>query len=184
MSIKEEKVEILKKEEALKLLKENCEAYLEMNSQERSEGLKINYLLGLIKLSDNLKIDDESFIITFFDDILFKDLNILKNRNLFSNFISTFEKRKNQELFQKKLFALLKEFGKEYNLNSIYFHQYLIDISLYYIFTSTYVCEEKTKYIEMIIDNDIKPFETQLFKRIINKSEKLIDNNKNKMHML
>ena len=36
----------------------------------------------------------------------------------------------------------------------------------------------------MIIDNDIKPFETQLFKRIINKSEKLIDNNKNKMHML
>ena len=36
----------------------------------------------------------------------------------------------------------------------------------------------------MIIDNDIKPFETQLFKRIINKNEKLIDNNKNKLHML
>ena len=110
MSIKEEKVETLKKEEALKLLKENCEVYLKMNSQERSEGLKINYLLGLIKLSDNLKIDDESFIKTFFDEILFKDLNILKNRNLFSNFISAFEKRKNQDLFQKKLFALLKEF--------------------------------------------------------------------------
>ena len=184
MSIKEEKVETLKKEEALKLLKENCEVYLKMNSQERSEGLKINYLLGLIKLSDNLKIDDESFIKTFFDEILFKDLNILKNRNLFSNFISAFEKRKNQDLFQKKLFALLKEFGKEYNLNSIYFHQYLIDISLYYIFTSTFECEEKANYIEMIIDNDIKPFETQLFKRIINKNEKLIDNNKNKMHML
>ena len=184
MSIKEEKVETLKKEEALKLLKENCEVYLKMNSQERSEGLKINYLLGLIKLSDNLKIDDESFIKTFFDEILFKDLNILKNRNLFSNFISAFEKRKNQDLFQKKLFALLKEFGKEYNLNSIYFHQYLIDISLYYIFTSTFECEEKANYIEMIIDNDIKPFETQLFKRIINKNEKLIDNNKNKMIML
>ncbi len=184
MSIKEEKVETLKKEEALKLLKENCEVYLKMNSQERSEGLKINYLLGLIKLSDNLKIDDESFIKTFFDEILFKDLNILKNRNLFSNFISAFEKRKNQDLFQKKLFALFKEFGKEYNLNSIYFHQYLIDISLYYIFTSTFECEEKANYIEMIIDNDIKPFETQLFKRIINKNEKLIDNNKNKMIML
>ena len=89
MSIKEEKMEILKKEEALEILKENCKKYLEMNSQERSEALKINYLLGLMKLSDNLKIDDESFITTLFDDILFKDLNILKNRSLFYNFISS-----------------------------------------------------------------------------------------------
>ena len=185
MSIKEEKADKVKQEEALKLLKKNCEIYLDMNSKERSESIKIYYLLGLIKLSDNLKIDDESFITTLFDDLLFKDINILKNRNLFSNFISIFEKRKrSQELFQKKLFSLLKEFGNEYNLNSIYFHQYLIDISLYYIFTSSFVCEEKTKYIEMIIDNDIKPFETQLFKRIINKNEKLIDNNKNKLFML
>ena len=185
MSIKEEKADKVKQEEALKLLKKNCEIYLDMNSKERSESIKIYYLLGLIKLSDNLKIDDESFITTLFDDLLFKDINILKNRNLFSNFISIFEKRKrSQELFQKKLFLLLKEFGNEYNLNSIYFHQYLIDISLYYIFTSSFVCEEKTKYIEMIIDNDIKPFETQLFKRIINKNEKLIDNNKNKLFML
>ena len=185
MSIKEEKADKVKQEEALKLLKKNCEIYLDMNSKERSESIKIYYLLGLIKLSDNLKIDDESFITTLFDDLLFKDINILKNRNLFSNFISVFEKRKrSQELFQKKLFLLLKEFGNEYNLNSIYFHQYLIDISLYYIFTSSFVCEEKTKYIEMIIDNDIKPFETQLFKRIINKNEKLIDNNMNKIYML
>ena len=185
MSIKEEKAEKVKQEEGLKLLKKNCEIYLEMNSKERSEGIKIHYLLGLIKLSDNLKIDDESFIITLFDDLLFKDINILKNRNLFANFISIFEKRKrSQEIFQKKLFSLLKEFGNEYNSNSIYFHQYLIDISLYYIFTSSFICEEKTKYIGMIIENDIKPFETQLFKRIINKNEKLIDNNKNKLFML
>ena len=176
--------ETLNSDQALNILKENCQNYLEMNSQERSEGITINYLLGLIKLSGNLKIEDESFIMTLFDDILFKDLNILKNRNLFSNFIFEFEKRKNQELFQKKLFSVLVEFGSEYNSNSIYFHQYLIDISLNYIFASSFVCEEKTKYIEMIIDNDIKPFETQLFKRIINKSEKLIDNNKNKLYML
>ena len=36
----------------------------------------------------------------------------------------------------------------------------------------------------MIIDNDIKPFETQLIKCIINKSKKLIVNNKNKLNML
>ena len=88
MSIKEEKAEKVKQEDTLKLLKKNCEIYLEMNSKERSEGIKIHYLLGLIKLSDNLKIDDESFIITLFDDLLFKDINILKNRNLFANFIS------------------------------------------------------------------------------------------------
>jgi hypothetical protein len=70
----EEKAEKLKSEEALKLFQENCKNYLIMNSQERSEGLKINYLLGLIKLSDNLKIDDESFIKTLFDEILFKDV--------------------------------------------------------------------------------------------------------------
>ena len=162
----QEKDETLNSEQALSILKENCQNYLEMNSQEKSEGIKINYLLGLIKLSVNLKIDDESFIITLFDEILFKDLNILKNRNLFSNFIFELEKRKNIELFQKKLFSLLIEFGKEYNSNSIYFHQYLIDISLCYIFSSSFICEEKNNYIKMIIDNDIKPFETQLFKRI------------------
>ena len=180
----QEKDETLNSEQALSILKENCQNYLEMNSQEKSEGIKINYLLGLIKLSVNLKIDDESFIITLFDEILFKDLNILKNRNLFSNFIFELEKRKNIELFQKKLFSLLIEFGKEYNSNSIYFHQYLIDISLCYIFSSSFICEEKNNYIKMIIDNDIKPFETQLFKRIINKNEKLIDNNMNKIFML
>ena len=148
MSIKEEKAEKVKQEEGLKLLKKNCEIYLEMNSKERSEGIKIHYLLGLIKLSDNLKIYDESFIITLFDDLLFKDINILKNRNLFANFISIFEKRKrSQEIFQKKLFSLLKEFGNEYNSNSIYFHQYLIDISLYYIFTSSFICEEKKELL-------------------------------------
>ena len=179
----EEKAEKLKSEEALKLFQENCKNYLIMNSQERSEGLKINYLLGLIKLSDNLKIDDESFIKTLFDEILFKDLSLLKSRSLFSNFIYELEKRRNPDLFQKKFFSLLNTFGSEYNTNSIYFHQYLIDMSLCYIFNS-FICEEKTKYIEMIIDNDIKPFETQLFKRIINKTEKLIDNNMNKKTMV
>ena len=179
----EEKAEKLKSEEALKLFQENCKNYLIMNSQERSEGLKINYLLGLIKLSDNLKIDDESFITTLFDEILFKDLSLLKSRSLFSNFIYELEKRRNPDLFQKKFFSLLNTFGSEYNTNSIYFHQYLIDMSLCYIFNS-FICEEKTKYIEMIIDNDIKPFETQLFKRIINKTEKLIDNNMNKKTMV
>ena len=180
----EEKDETLNSEQALNILKENCLNYLEMSSQERSEGIKINYLLGLIKLSANLKIDDESFIITLFNEILFKDLNILKNRHLFSNFIFELEKRENKELFQKKLFSLLVEFGNDYNSNSIYFHQYLIDISLGYIFSSSFVCEEKTKSIKMIIENDIKPFETQLFKRIINKNEALIDSNKNKIYML
>ena len=178
-----QEVEFLKSGEALKLLKENCKLFLEMSSQERSEGLKINYLLGLVKLSDNLKIDDESFINTLFDDILFKDLTILKNRNLLSNFISIFEKR-NKEVFHKKFFSLLNLFGNEYNSNSIYFHQYLIDMSLCYIFSSSIIFEEKSNYIEMIIDNDIKPFETQLFKRIINKKEKLIDDNPNKIFML
>ena len=36
MSIKEEKAEKVKQEEGLKLLKKNCEIYLEMNSKERS----------------------------------------------------------------------------------------------------------------------------------------------------
>ncbi len=170
--------------EALYLLKENCKSYIEMSTQEKSDSLKINYLSSLIKLSHNLKIDDESFILNLFDEILFKDLNILKSRNVFSYFISILDIKQKKDLFQQKFFSLLNLFGNEYNANSIYFHQYLIDISLYYIFTSNYVCEEKTKYIEMIIDNDIKPFETQLFKRIINKNEKLVDDNKNKINMV
>ena len=178
------KEETLNSEDALNMFKKNCRTFLEMNSQEKSEGIKINYLIGLIKLSDNLKIDEESFIKALFDEILFKDLTILKNRNLFANFIYELEKRKNQDLFQSKFYSLLQEFGKEYNSNSIFFHQYLIDISLSYIFSSSFECEEKKAYIEMIIENDIKPFETQLFKRIINKNEKLIDNNMNKRHMI
>ena len=175
---------ILEKDEALKILKENCQNFLKMSQEEKSEGIKINYLLGLIQLCDNLKIDPNTFITTIFEEILFKDLSILKNRNLLSNFISVLESKKNNELFEKYFFSLLTTFGKDYNVNSIYFHQYLIDISLYYIFNSSFKCEEKTNYISMIIENDIKPFETQLLKNIINKNKKLIDDNENKTTMV
>ena len=171
-------------EEAFQLLKENCQNFLKMSQEEKSEGIKINYLLGLIQLCDNLKIDPNTFITTIFEEILFKDLSILKNRNLLSNFISVLESKKNNELFEKYFFSLLTTFGKDYNINSIYFHQYLIDISLYYIFNSSFKCQEKTNYISMIIENDIKPFETQLLKNIINKNKKLIDDNENKTTMV
>lgn len=171
-------------EEAFQLLKENCQNFLKMSQEEKSEGIKINYLLGLIQLSDNLKIDPNTFITTIFEEILFKDLSILKNRNLLSNFISVLESKKNNELFENYFFSLLTTFGKDYNINSIYFHQYLIDISLYYIFNSSFKCQEKTDYISMIIENDIKPFETQLLKNIINKNKKLIDDNENKTTMV
>ena len=155
-----------------------------MSQEEKSEGIKINYLLGLLKLSQNLKIDSNTFISTVFDEILFKDLNILKNRNILSNFISALESYKNPELFEKKFFQLLNIFGSDYNTNSIYFHQYLIDISLHYIFSSSFKCQEKTNYIKLIIENDIKPFETQLLKNVINKNKKLIDENENKILMV
>ena len=172
---------ILEKDEALKLLKENCKNFLKMSQEEKSEGLKINYLLGIIKLSDNLQIDSETFITTIFDEILFIDLNNLKSRNIFSNFITILESKNVPQLFERKFFSLLNKFGSEYNINSIYFHQYLIDISLYYIFNSSFKCQEKTDYISMIIENDIKPFETQLLKNILNKHKKLIDENENKI---
>ena len=173
--------EKLDRNEAFKILKENCQNFLKMSQEEKSEGLKINYLLGLTKLSNNLNIDSEVFITTVFDEILFKGLNILRNRNILSNFISVLESKKNPELFETKFFTLLNKFGTDYNTNSIYFHQYLIDISLYYIFHSSFKCKEKTDYISLIIENDIKPFETQLLKNIINKNKKIIDENENKI---
>ena len=175
---------ILNKDEAFKMLKENCKNFLKMSQEEKSEGLKINYLLGLINLSNNLNIDSNTFITTIFDEILFKDFNILKNRNILSNFISALESKKNDELFEKNFFALLNKFGSDYNPNSIFFHQYLIDISLYYIFNSSFKCQEKSDYISLIIENDIKPFETQLLKNIINKNKKLIDENENKILLI
>ena len=174
----------IEKDDAFKILKENCQNFLKMSQDEKSEGIKINYLLGLIKLSNNLKIDSNTFISTVFDEILFKDSNILKNRNILSNFISALESYKNPELFEKKFFELLNKFGSDYNTNSIYFHQYLIDISLHYIFNSSFKCQEKTDYITLIIENDIKPFETQLLKNVINKNKKLIDENENKTFMV
>ena len=172
---------ILNKDEAFKILKENCKNFLKMSKEEKSEGLKINYLLNLINLSNNLNIDSNTFITTIFEEILFKDFNILKNRNILSNFISALESKKNPELFEKNFFALLNKFGSNYSDNSICFHQYLIDISLYYIFNSPFKCQEKSDYISLIIENDIKPFETQLLKNIINKNKKLIDENENKI---
>ena len=174
----------IEKDDAFKILKENCQNFLKMSQEEKSEGIKINYLLGLIKLSHNLKIDSNTFISTVFDEILFKDFNILKNRNILSNFISALESYQNPELFEKRFFELLNLFGKDYNINSIYFHQYFIDIYLHYIFNSSFKCQEKTDYIILIIENDIKPFETQLLKNVINKNKKLIDENDNKILMV
>ncbi len=181
---KEGNIQNLDREEALKTLKENCQNFLKVSQDEKSEGIKINYLLGLIKLSDNLKIDSETFVTTIFNEILFKDLSILKNRNILSNFIRSMESKQKPDLFEKNFFSLLQLFGNDYNTNSIFFHQYLIDISLYYIFNSSFKCPEKTYYISFIIENDIKPFETQLLKNIINKNKKIIDENENKIIMI
>ena len=182
--LKEGSIQNLNREEALNTLKENCRNFLKVSQEEKSENIKINYLLGLINLSDSLKIDSETFITIIFDEILFKDLNILKNRNILSNFITSLELKQKPELFEKNFFSLLNLFGKDYNSNSIFFHQYLIDLSLHYIFNSSFKCKEKSDYISLIIENDIKPFETQLLKNIINKNKKLIDENENKILMI
>ena len=120
---KEGNIQNLDREEALKTLKENCQNFLKVSQDEKSEGIKINYLLGLIKLSDNLKIDSETFVTTIFNEILFKDLSILKNRNILSNFIRSMESKQKPELFEKNFFSLLQLFGNDYNTNSIFFHQ-------------------------------------------------------------
>lgn len=169
--------------EILTVLKDNCQNFIKMSQDEKSEGIKINYFIGLNKLCDSLKISPSIYISTIFDEILFKDLTILKSRNLLSIFISSLQSKNMPELFESKFFSLLLKFGADYSQNTIYFHQYLIDISLIYIFNSTYKCQEKTDYIAMIIENDIKPFETQLLKNIINKKKKLIDGNENKTYM-
>ena len=113
---KEGSIQNLNRNDALTTLKENCQNFLKVSQEEKSEGIKINYLLGLIKLSDNLKIDTENFISMIFNEILFKDLNILKNRNLLSNFISSMEVKQNPELFEKNFFSLLNLFGSDYNI--------------------------------------------------------------------
>ena len=164
----------LDKQEALSIFEENCLRFSKICEEEKSEYVKINYLLSLEKLAQNLKIDSKTFIEFIFDKILFKNINILKNRNLLYNFISICQK-KSSELYEKKFFQLLLAFSVDYNQNSIYFHQYLIDISLDIFFNSNFISKEKSEYISHIIDYDIKPFETQFFKNIINKNKNLID---------
>ena len=161
-------------QEAISIFEENCLRFSKICEEEKSEYVKINYLLNLDKLAQNLKIDSNTFIEFIFDKILFKNINILKNRNLLFNFISVCQK-KSSELYEKKFFQLLLAFSVDYNQNSIYFHQYLIDISLDIFFNSNYISKEKSDYISFIIESDIKPFETQFFKNIINKNKNLID---------
>ena len=167
-------IDELNNQEALSIFEENCLRFSKICEEEKSEYVKINYLLNLDKLAQNLKIDSNTFIEFIFDKILFKNINILKNRNLLYNFISICQK-KSSELYEKKFFQLLLLFSADYNQNSIYFHQYLIDISLEIFFNSNYTSQEKSDYISYIIESDIKPFETQFFKNIINKNKNLID---------
>jgi len=168
--------------EALKKFKSSCTNFMKMLAEEKSDSIKINYLLGLTKLSQKLNLSPEIIVETIFKNILSQNIDIIKTPSLLFSFIS-FCRKTHDPTFQKNFYELLQLLGNDYKENSIYFKEYLIMISLEIFFDSVkdgnqkaVECEERNNFFDYIIDTDIKEFKEQLFKIIINNDIKLWDN--------
>ena len=168
--------------EALKKFKSSCSNFIKMLAEEKSDSIKINYLLGLTKLSQKLNLPPEITVETIFKNILFQNIDIIKTPSLLFSFMS-FCRKTHDQTFQKNFYELLQLLGNDYKANNIYFKDYLIMISLEIFFDSVkdvkqnaVECEERKNFFDYIIDTDIKEFKEQLFKIIINNDIKLMDN--------
>ncbi len=153
-------------EENKKFYIKKCENFMKMLKDVKSEGIQINYLKGIEKNVNLLNLSNEDVIKIFFENVLNKENNILKNKNLLFNIINFLEK-KDEILFQNYFFELLYNFAQNYEKNIIFFNDYLINISLNLFFKSennnnNNLIKSKEKFFIFIIETDLKTFETIL----------------------
>ena len=183
MSIKAE--EKINKEEAVKLFTKNCINFNKMFTDEKCEGIKINFINSLEKLSNTLNLDSESTIKLIFENILKEKTDILKSKNLMYSFINLC-KKKNEKIFQKYFFNLLLHYYNSVSFKKNYSNNYLIDIALDEFFESESDINEelvgiRKKLFSFFIENDIKTFECiinkYIFVRKIDKDILLTENN-------
>lgn len=122
-----------KQEEPIKILLKYCNNFIKMSNDEKSEGIKINYWMGIESQIKMLKIDNETSIKIIFEEIFKKQTSILKTKHLLYCIIN-FLKPMNESIFVSNFFELLMIFSKEYEDNKSYFVNYLIDLSLSFFF--------------------------------------------------
>ena len=153
-------------EENKKIYIKKCNNFAKMFNDVKSEGIQINYLKGIEKNVNLLNLANEDVIKIFFENVLNKEINILKNKNLLFNIINFLEK-KDEILFQIYFFELLYIFAQNYEKNIIFFNNYLMNISLNLFFKSennnnNNLIKAKEKFFIFIIESDLKSFENIL----------------------
>ena len=185
MSLNQGAEDKINKEEAIKLFTKNCTNFNKMNQEEKCEGIKINFISSLEKLSNTLKLEPETIIKLIFENILHKQMDILKSKNLIYSFIN-FCKKIDEKIFQKYFFNLLLTYFNNSSFKKNYTNNYLIDIALDEFFKSeSNINEElvkiKQKLFSFLIENDIKTFECiinkYIFVRKVNKRSLLKEKN-------
>ena len=72
----------MNEEETIKLIEKNCTNFVKMYKEEKSESIQINYWIGLENLIKKTKISEDKIVTLIIDNILNKQISILKNKNL------------------------------------------------------------------------------------------------------
>ena len=168
---------------AIKTKFENiCKNFINMLNQEKSDSMKLNYFSALENSAKKSKLPPKMIIEIIFQKILFEKDDIIKSPNLLLAFVS-FCRQLDELIFQKNFYELLYKFVSKYDDNYIYFKNYLIMLSLEIFFESVEKSEDneedidmRKKYFNQIMHTDIKEFQEQFIKFIINSNMKLMDN--------
>ena len=165
--------------ESTKKLEQIARNYINMLEVEKSDYIKLSYFQGLSKTVQKLPLSPDKIVEIIFKNILFEKTDIIKSPNVLLSFIS-FCRKTDNKTFLNYFYDLLYKFLGDYEENRAYFKDYLIILSLEIFFDSIKKNEDeiesRKKFLNLMIDTDIKEFKDQLLKMIINEKIKLMDN--------
>lgn len=172
----------MNEEETIKLIEKNCTNFVKMYKEEKSESIQINYWIGLENLIKKTKISEDKIVTLIIDNILNKQISILKNKNLtfcILNFL--YDCSKIKHFFFQNFFDLMYKFANisfEKNLQT--FVSSLFDICLKYFFDDNneeneQVTQKQINFFQYFIENAQKIVETFFF-NFLSQNEKISKN--------
>lgn len=162
----------MNEEETIKLIEKNCTNFVKMYKEEKSESIQINYWIGLENLIKKSKISEDKIVTMIVDNILNKQISILKSKNLIFcmlNFL--YDCSKSKIFFFQNFFDLMYKFANiSFEKNLPTFASFLFDICLKYFFDNNnyneeneQVTQKQINFFQYFIENAQRVVETFLF---------------------
>lgn len=152
-----------------KVIQKSTVNFLKMLNEEKSEAIKINYWIGLENMIKKLKVDSKMANLLIFENILNKNLDILKMKDL-TFCILNYLRNSNVSKFTLSFFELMYNFANvKFEENKIYLQNYLLNFSFDLFFdkensnNNEDILQKEIHFFKYVLESDSKFFVNSIY---------------------